>query len=114
MAQSTYSIPTRFKIARRWQWQAALASALFLITCFVGWPLGYLWPSAVGLIGFLPAVWLFSIKCHECHWPAFADYHADERLSQDHRLWTRLLGKDYGGVHLPLRPTCTKRSVPFA
>ena len=68
MAQHTNPIPKRFMIARRWQWQAAFACALFVITCFVGWPFGYFWPSVVGLIVFLPAVWLFNINCYECGW----------------------------------------------
>jgi hypothetical protein len=60
------TVPNRLRIARRWQWPAAIVSAFFFISCFVGWPLGYWLPSAIGLIGFLPAVWLFCTNCHKC------------------------------------------------
>tara|TARA_B100000749_G_scaffold256044_1_gene224473 strand:+ start:474 stop:818 length:345 start_codon:yes stop_codon:yes gene_type:complete len=114
MKQPDGPIPQRFDIARRSQWVAAFACALFAITCFVGWPLGYMWPSVVALIGFLPAVFLFNIHCYACGWPAFTDYPAEQRLSEDRRFWTRFWGKDYGGFHLPLRSQCTKCGAPFA
>jgi hypothetical protein len=103
----------RFQIARRWQWLAAATAALFLLACFVGWPLGYAWPSAVGFLGFVPSVWLFGIKCHICGWPAFTNYEAEERLRRDERFWTRFWGKEYGGVHLPLPSACTKCGAIF-
>jgi hypothetical protein len=105
--------PRRFQIARRWQWTAGAASAAFVLSCFIGWPLGYLWPSAITLLGFIPSAWLFSIKCYNCGWPAFTDYEADERLRRDERFWTRFWGKEYGGVSLPLRSECTKCGANF-
>jgi hypothetical protein len=43
----------------------------------------------------------------------FADFQADERLRRDERFWTRFWGKEYGGVHLPLRHRCTKCGANF-
>jgi hypothetical protein len=106
-------IPRRLRIARRWQWGAAAASAVLILSCFVGWPLGYLWPSALAFVGFLPSVWVFSTKCYNCDWPAFADYEADERLRLDERFWTRFWGKEYGGVKLPLPCSCSKCGATF-
>jgi len=106
-------VPKRLKAARRWQWPAALASAFFAAACFILLPLGYWQPAAIGLFGFLPAVWLFNIKCHRCGSPAFADYQADEKLKLDERVWTRIWGKEYGGIHLPLKSACTKCGAPF-
>ena len=114
MSERSRPVPKRFRIARRWQWIAAAASGLFVLACFIGWPLGYLWPSAVGLVIFLPSVWLFSIKCYNCGSPAFTDYHAEERLKKDERFWTRFFwGKEYGGVTLPLPCACTKCGSSF-
>lgn len=113
MAQPSDAIPKRLRTARRWQWLAASASALFVATCFVGWPLGFLWPSVVGLIGFLPAVWLFNTSCYSCGYPAFANYQADEALRLDDRFWTRFWGKEYGGVRLSLRHDCSKCGARF-
>lgn len=103
----------RLRIARRWQWIALAASVGFFLTCFVGWPLGYLWPSAIGFVGFLPSVWLFSTKCYNCGWPAFTDYEAEEKLRLDESDWTRFWGKEYGGVTLPLPGSCTKCGASF-
>jgi len=113
MAADRSQIPKRFEIARRWQWPAAFASVAFLLACFIGWPLGYLWPSVVGLVLFIPAVALFNIKCDACGYPAFEDYQASERLRLDNRFWTRFWGKEYGGVHLPLRSECSKCGARF-
>ena len=113
MSERSRLVPKRFHIARRWQWIAATASGLFVLTCFIGWPLGYLWPSAVGLVTFLPSVWLFNIKCYNCGSPAFRDYGAEERLKKDERFWTRFWGKEYGGVRLPLPCACTKCGSSF-
>lgn len=113
MAEDKAAIPKRFDIARRGQWPAAVASALFILSCFIGWPFSLFWPSAVGLVLFIPAAALFSIRCHACGYPAFADYQADERLRADNRFWTRLWGKEYGGVHLPLRSACSKCGAQF-
>jgi hypothetical protein len=79
----------------------------------VGWPLGYFWPSLVTLLGFIPAVWLLSTRCHGCGYPAFADFNTDERLRRDQRFWTGVWGKNYQGVHLPLRESCTKCGTNF-
>ena len=106
-------VPKRFELARRWQWPAAVVSAAFVLSCFIGWPFGYFWPSAIGLVLFIPAVTLFSIKCDACGYPAFQDYKADERLRLDNRCWTRFWGKEYGGVHLPLRTECSKCGARF-
>ncbi|WP_139114755.1 hypothetical protein [Rhizorhabdus dicambivorans] len=106
-------VPRRFHIARRWQWVAAVISSLFIGACFIGWPLGYFWPSAIGFIGFLPSVWLFNLKCYNCGWPAFSDYEAQEKLRRDERFWTRFWGKEYGGVSLPLARSCSKCGVRF-
>jgi hypothetical protein len=106
-------ISRRLQIARRWQWVAAVASVLFAITCFVGWPLGYLWPSAIGFAAFLPSVWVLSTKCSNCGWPAFTDYEAEEKLKRDERFWTRFWGKEYGGVNLPLPCACSKCGASF-
>ena len=106
-------IPKRFKIARRYQWIAAATSAVFVLCVFIGWPLGYVWPSAIGFLGFLPAVWLFNIKCHNCGYAAFSNYATDERLKHDERFWTRFWGQEYDGVHLPLPTACTKCGAPF-
>ena len=84
-----------------------------MASCFIGWPLGYFWPSAIGLLGFLPAVWLFSIKCHACGYPAFAHFKADEKLNADKRFRARLWGKDHGGIHLPLGSACTRCGASF-
>jgi fatty-acid desaturase len=113
MTTNQPAAPKRFKIARFWQWPAFAACALFLLSCFVGWPLGVFWPSAVGLFLFIPAAALFNIKCHACGYPAFSDFQADERLRNDNRFWTRFWGKEYGGVHLPLRSECSKCGVSF-
>ena len=113
MAQTGSAMPRRFAIARRWQWPAMVASALFVATCFIGWPYGVFWPSIVAFGLFVPAIWLFSIKCHRCGFPAFADYQADHRLAQDEGLQTRFWGKEFGGVHLPLRSACSKCGQSF-
>ena len=113
MIEQCCPVPRRFGIARRWQRVAAVAFSLFFLACFIGWPLGYLWPSAIGLVGFLPSVWLFSIKCYDCGWSAFTDFEAEEALKQDRRFWSQFWGKDYGGVSLPLRSTCTKCGASF-
>ncbi|MBX7531594.1 hypothetical protein K3165_01500 [Qipengyuania sp. 1XM1-15A] len=113
MSEQKPSIPKRFQIARRWQWPAAVASALFFLSCLIGWPLDAFWPSAVGLAFFVPAVLLFNIKCYACGFPAFADHQANERLRNDDRFWTRFWGKEYSGVHLPLRTSCSKCGVSF-
>ena len=113
MSYQVDEIPKRFRIARSWQWFAAAASAVFVLTCFVGWPLGFLWPSFVAFLGFIPSVWLFNIRCYKCGYPAFADFQADESLRRDERFWTRFWGKEYGGVHLPLRDKCTKCAAHF-
>lgn len=115
MMEDPPAIPKRFAIARRWQWPAAAGIAVFILTCLVGWPLGYLWPSVAALVVFLPAVALLNIKCHACGYPAFADYQADERertrpLSG---FQARFWGREQGGAHLPLRPACSKCSAPF-
>jgi hypothetical protein len=107
------AIPKRFDLAHRWQWPAAVVSASFILSCFVGWPVGLYWPSAVGLVLFIPSAALFNIKCHACGYPAYADYHADEQLRLDNRFWTRFWGKHYGGVHLPLRSECSKCGARF-
>lgn len=88
--------------------------SIVILSCFIGWLLSLFWPSAIGLVLFVPAAPLFSIKCHECGYPAFADYQADERLRADNRFWTRFWGKEYGGVHLPLRSACSKCCARFA
>jgi hypothetical protein len=106
-------IPKRYAIARRWQWPAAVGAGIFMLTCFVGWPLGYLWPSAAAFVLFVPAVVLFNIKCHACGYPAFGDYQADQRAERDTRLWTRFWGKEYSGAHLPLRSRCSKCGAHF-
>ena len=103
----------RLKAAQRWQWVATVACGLFFLTCFLGWPFGYLWPSAVSLLAFLPSVWIFSTKCNNCGWLAFCDYKTEEKLRNDQRFWTRFWGKDYGGVSLPLPSSCTKCDVSF-
>ena len=113
MTEDTAAIPKRFGIARRWQWPAAVVSASFILSCFIGWPFGFLWPSAVGLVLFIPAAALFNIKCHACGYPAFAYYQEDERLRLDKRFWTRFWGKEYGGIHLPLRSECSKCAARF-
>jgi hypothetical protein len=113
MAADRSAIRKRFKIAQRWQWPAAIASAVFFLSCFIGWPLGYFWPSAVRLVFFIPAVALFNIKCVACGYPAFADYQADAGLRLDNRFSTRFWGEDYGGVHLPLRCECSKCGARF-
>lgn len=76
------------------------------------------------------AAWLYvAITCSSCRlcpkclavqypmlqvcYSAFADFHADERLRRDERFWTRFWGKEYGGVHLPLRDRCTKCGAHF-
>ena len=106
-------MPRRLRIARRWQWMAASASGLFVLSCVVGWPLGFLWPSALGLVIFLPSVWLFSTKCYNCGWPAFTDFKGEEQLKNDERLWARFWGKEYGGVSLPLPCSCPKCNTSF-
>jgi hypothetical protein len=106
-------IPKRLRIARRWQWWAAAAIAVFVLSCFVGWPLGFLLPSLVALLGFIPSIWLFNTRCYKCGYPAYADFQADERLTRDERVWTRFWGKEYGGVHLPLPDRCTKCGADF-
>lgn len=103
----------RLNIARRWQWVATAASVLFILTCFVGWPLGVLWPSAIAFVGFVPSVWLFNTKCYRCGLGAFTHYAADEELRRDERFWTRFWGKEYGGLHLPLPSECTKCGASF-
>ncbi|MBO9500608.1 hypothetical protein [Brevundimonas sp. A19_0] len=113
MSEPPNSIPPRFAIARRWQWVALAGASLAVITVFVAWPLGYLWPAAAALVAFLPSVWLFTLKCYRCGWPAFTDHAAEERLKQDQRFWTRFWGKDPGGVHLPLPRECTRCGAPF-
>jgi fatty-acid desaturase len=113
MRDEVNRIPKRLRIARRWQWIAAIASAAFLLTCFVGWPLGYWLPSLVALVLFIPSVWLFNTRCYMCGYPAFADSEADDRLARDDRFWTRFWGKEYGGVRLPLRDRCTRCGANF-
>jgi hypothetical protein len=113
MTAENSEMAKRFTVARRWQWPAAIASSLSILSCFIGWPLGYYWPSAVGLVLFIPAAILFNIKCDTCGYPAFQDYQADERLRLDNRFWTRFWGKGYGGVHLPLRSDCSKCGARF-
>jgi fatty acid desaturase len=113
LSEQRQPIPRRFDIVRRWQWMAAAASAFFFIACFIGWPLGYFWPSAIGFLGFLPSVWVFSIKCYSCGWPAFTDYEAEEKLRRDDRFWSRFWGKEYGGVNLPLPRACSKCGACF-
>jgi hypothetical protein len=56
---------------------------------------------------------LFSAKCSNCGWPAFTNYEADERLRRDERFWTRFLGKEHGGINLPLPCACTKCGAGF-
>ena len=112
MTADRSDIPKRFQIARRWQWPAAFASAVFFLSCFIGWPFGYFWPSAVGFTLFIPAVALFNIKCDACGYPAFQDYRANERLKLDDRFRTRFWGKEYG-VHFPLRSECSKCGTCF-
>jgi hypothetical protein len=114
MSDQVDPFPNRFHIVRSWQWFAAAASALFVLTCFVGWPLGLLWPSLIAFFGFVPSVWLFNIRCYKCGYPAFADFQADERLRRDERFWTRFWGKEYGGVRLPLRHRCSKCAANFS
>ena len=113
LTEKLNSVSKRLRIARRCQWIAAAASAIFALTCFVGWPLGYLWPSAIGLAVFLPSVWVFNTECHNCGWPAFTNYEAEEKLRLDERFWTNFWGKEYGGVHLPLPSACTKCGASF-
>lgn len=113
MAEEKSEIPKRFEIARRWQWPAALASALFFLSCLIGWPFSLFWPSLIGLVLFIPAAALFSIKCYACGYPAFADYRTDERVKLDSRLRTRFWGKEYGGVRLPLESGCSKCGAQF-
>ena len=113
MANDEPAIPKRFDIARRWQWPAVVASILFILSCFIGWPFSLFWPSAIGLVLFIPAVALLSIKCHACGYSAFADYQAGDRLRLDDRFWPRFWGKEYGGVHLPLRSACSKCGAHF-
>ena len=113
MATGESQIAKRFTIARKWQWPAAIASVLFVLSCFIGSPLGYLWPSAIGLALFIPAVMLFNIRCDTCGYPAFQNYQADEQLKLDNRFWTRFGGKGYGGVHLPLRSECSRCGARF-
>ncbi|MGN6690098.1 MAG: hypothetical protein ACTHJU_04050 [Sphingopyxis sp.] len=113
MIEQHRPVSTRIRIARRLHWVAAAASILFALTCFVGWPLGYLWPSGIGLAAFLPSIWVFSAKCGNCGWPAFTDYEADEKLQRDERSCTRFWGKEYGGVNLPLSSACTKCGARF-
>lgn len=113
MNEERSPIPRRFRIARRWQWVAATGSALFLLASLIGWPLGYLWPSAIGFVALLPSVWLFSTKCHSCRWPAFTNHDAEEALKEDQRVSTRFWGKEYGGVRLPLPNACTKCGASF-
>ncbi|MXO58800.1 hypothetical protein GRI89_04500 [Altererythrobacter salegens] len=110
MRQPFVDIPSKFQTARRWQWFAAIASGGFILTCFIGWPLGYFWPSIVGLAAFVPSVLLFSIKCHRCGWPAFTDFVAETKLGA--AKWT-FWGKDFGGIHLPLPKACTKCGAQF-
>ena len=106
-------IPKRYKIARRWQWPAAAGAGIFMLTCLVGWPLGHFWPSAATFVLFLPAVLLFTIKCHACGFPAFADWQADQRAGRDTRPSARFRGREYGGAHLPLRTRCSKCGASF-
>lgn len=113
MTAAGYEVPKRFETARRWQWPAAIASVAFFLSCFVGLPFGYFWPSAIGLVLFIPAAALFNVKCDACGYPAFQDYRAGERLRLDKRFWTRFWGKEYGGVHLPLRSECSKCGTRF-
>ena len=113
MGEQRSQVPSRLQIARRWQWMAAIASALFGLACFVGWPLGHLWPSAIGFVAFLPSVWVFNTKCYACGMPAFGDHAAEERLRKDRSFWTRFWGKEYGGVRLPLPSACTRCDAPF-
>jgi len=101
------------EIARRWQWFAVAASILFILACFVGWPLGYFWPSVIGFAAFLPSIWVFSTKCGNCGWPAFTDYEAEEMLRRDERFRTRFWGKEHGGVNLPLPCACTRCGASF-
>ena len=113
MSDEVNRIPKRFRIARSLQWIAMSGIAAFVLTCFVGWPLGFFWPSLVAFFAFIPSAWLFNIKCYRCAYPAFADFRSDERLNRDERFWTRFWGKEYGGVHLPLRHRCSKCGVNF-
>jgi hypothetical protein len=113
LSEQRNPVPKRFEVARRWQWFAAAASALFVLACFIGWPLGHFWPSVIGFVGFCPSVWVFSIKCYNCGWPAFEDYETQEKLKRDQRFWTRFCGKEYGGVILPLPRACTKCGASF-
>jgi hypothetical protein len=113
LSEQRSDVPKVFQVARRWQWFAAGASVLFVLACLIGWPLGYFWPSAIGFFGFFPSVWIFSIKCYNCGWPAFTDHEAQEKLNRDQRVWTRFWGKEYGGVMLPLPGACTKCGASF-
>lgn len=105
--------PNKFQIARRWQWFAAAGAAFCFLTCFIGWPLGYFWPSAIGFFAFLPSVWVFNLKCYNCSWPAFTNYEAEQKLKADQRFWTLFWGKEYGGVTLPLPSSCSKCGADF-
>jgi hypothetical protein len=102
-------IPKRYAIARRWQWPAAAGAVIFVLTCLVGWPIGYFWPSAAAFVLFLPAVLLFTIKCHVCGYPAFADWQADQKAARGARFW----GREHGGAHLPLRARCSRCGASF-
>lgn len=113
MSERSRPVPQRFRIARRWQWIAAAASGLFALACFVGWLLGYLWPSAFGLVTFLPSVWLFSVKCYNCGWPAFTDFKAEERLKDDDRFWTRFWVRNMAVSHYRF-PAHAPSAVPLS
>ena len=113
LSEQRSRVPKRLRLARRWQWFAAFGSVLFFLACLIGWPLGYLWPSAIGFVAFLPGCWVFNTKCYDCGYPAFASYAADEKLRGDKRFWTRFWGKEYGGVNLPLRRACSKCGARF-
>ena len=113
MEEHTPSIPKRYTIARRFQYPSAFACALFILSCFVGWPLGVFWPSVVGLVFFVPSAFLLSINCYRCGYPAFSDFQADERLRKDESFWSNFWGKDYRNVRLPLKPSCSKCGTAF-